>query len=58
MRRRVTVALVLALAVAGACGDGKGDSGSGGFEPAEGGEERTVLVDYRHDEFTSAFLRY
>ena len=59
MRRRAgTVALLLGVLLAGACGDGGGSSGSGGFEPAEGGEERTVLVDYRHDEFTSAFLRY
>ena len=59
MRRRRAIAVGVALAiVAGACGGGDGDSSSGGFEPAEGGEERTVLVDYRHDEFTSAFLRY
>ena len=63
MRRWSALAVALVLAIlAGACGggDGDGDGGgsAGGFEPAEGGEERTVLVDYRHDEFTSAFLRY
>ena len=49
-------ALLIAL-IAGACAD-SGDGGSDRFEPAAGGEARTVLVDYRHDEFTSAFLRY
>ena len=52
----VVVAAALALVV-GACGGGD-ESGGGGFEPAEGGDERTVLIDYRHDEFASAFLQY
>ena len=57
MRRIFGVAAaVLALVAAG--GGGDGDSAGGGFEPAEGGEERTVLIDYRHDEFASAFLQY
>ena len=58
MRRiGLIVAAVLAL-VAGSCGGDGGDGAGDGFEPAEGGEERTVLVDYRHDEFASAFLQY
>jgi len=40
--------------VATGCGGGDDDGGSA----AGGGEERTVLVDYRHDQFASAFLRY
>jgi len=51
--RRIWLLAVLALVV-GACGDGsESSSGNGGD-----GEERTVLVDYKHDEFTSAFLSY
>ncbi len=53
MRRHCLVAAVLAL-VAGACGDGAGSDTAASGE----GEERTVLADYRHDEFASAFLRY
>lgn len=51
MGRFIRVLAVVALIAAG-CGGGAGSSGQGD------GEERTVLVDYRHDEFTSAFLRY
>jgi plastocyanin len=36
--------------VAGSCGSGGGSAGSG--------ETRTVLVDYKHDQFNSAFIRY
>ncbi len=50
--RRIWLLAVLAL-VLGACGGGS-ESASGG----DGGEVRTVLVDYKHDEFTSAFLSY
>ena len=60
MRRSWCVAAVAIVVVSfglAACGDGDG-SDEGAFEPLDGGEERTVLVDYRHDEFTSAFLRY
>jgi plastocyanin len=56
MKRIWLVGVALLAVVASSCGDGGG--GSRGFEPAEGGTERTVLVDYRHDEFVSAFLRY
>jgi plastocyanin len=53
----LSVALVaLMSALAGGCGNGS--DGGGAAAPGEGGEERTVLVDYRHDEFASAFLRY
>jgi plastocyanin len=58
MRRIFGIAFAMLLLVAGACGDGDGGGDGARFEPADGGEERTVLVDYRHDEFTSAFLRY
>ena len=51
IRRFVVVIGALAL-VAAACG------GDGNGEAAGGGAERTVLVDHRHDEFASAFLRY
>jgi plastocyanin len=50
----VTMAMVLGLGLT-SCGDGDGD-GDGG--PAAGGERRTVLVDFEHDEFASAFLQY
>ena len=53
IRRRMVV-LLASLAVAsllGACGGEDGVS-------ANGGDERTVLVDYKHDQFASAFLRY
>jgi plastocyanin len=50
--RRMVIAVGVALALlATACGTG--DSAGAG-----GGEVRTVLVDYQHDEFASAFLRY
>lgn len=58
MRRTFGVVAATVALVFTACGGGGGDAASGRFAPAEGGEERTVLVDYRHDEFTSAFLRY
>jgi plastocyanin len=57
MKRVLVMVGVLVALVTSSCGDGSG-VGDGGFEPAEGGVERTVLVDYRHDEFVSAFLRY
>ncbi|MDQ3107061.1 MAG: hypothetical protein M3Q68_04570, partial [Actinomycetota bacterium] len=48
--------LVAMVALLGAsCGGG--DDGDGG-SASGGGTERTVLVDYRHDEFASAFLQY
>lgn len=53
VRRMIWLLVALAL-VAGACGGGGGSSSQG----EGGGEERKVLVDYRYDEFTSAFLRY
>jgi plastocyanin len=55
--RRVAVALAgIAVLFAGACGDG---SGGGSGQAAGGkGEDRTVLVDYHHDEFASAFLGF
>ena len=51
--RRLVLAVGVVALVAAACGGGGGDGSAGG-----GGEERTVLVDYRHDQFASAFLRY
>jgi plastocyanin len=48
--RRVVVALILLSGAMTSCGDG-GSS-------ADGGEERSVLVDFRHDEFAGAFLQY
>jgi plastocyanin len=48
----VTMAMVLGLGLTSR-GDGDGDGGS-----AAGGERRTVLVDFEHDEFASAFLQY
>lgn len=50
------VALVLA-GVLGACGKGTAGGGAAGGDGG-GGEERTVLVDYRYDQFGSAFLSY
>jgi plastocyanin len=50
------VAIVLAATVLVACGDDGGDTSSGGGGGS--GDERTVLVDYRHDQFASAFLAY
>jgi plastocyanin len=52
MRRWLVFSAVIALVMTG-CGDGDGGGGSSG-----GGTERTVLIDYRHDQFASAFLRY
>lgn len=52
MRRWMAIGAVLAMVMTG-CGDG-----DGGGDDAGGGAERTVLVDYRHDQFASAFLRY
>jgi plastocyanin len=52
VRRLLVVACAMALVLA-ACGDG-----DGGGSTADGGEERTVLIDHRHDQFASAFLRY
>jgi plastocyanin len=58
MRRLVSTAVVaLLVASCGADSDG-GGRGAPAFDPLAGGVERTVLVDYRHDEFASAFLRY
>lgn len=51
MRRVLAVAIVAIVPLFVACGGG--DSSTSG-----GGEVRTVLVDYQHDEFASAFLRY
>ncbi len=53
--KRIWWLAVLAL-VAGACGSGSGSESSTATDA--GGEERKVLIDYRHDVFTSAFLRY
>ena len=51
MRRTLVGVLVLVSSLLVSCGDG--GSGADG-----GGEERSVLVDFRHDEFASAFLQY
>ena len=51
MRRMLSVVLVAVALVGSACGGGDTSN-------ASGGEVRTVLVDYQHDEFASAFLRY
>ena len=54
--KRWMVLLMVVLAVAvGACG---GDSGGGDGAAGGSGDERTVLVDHKHDQFASAFLRY
>jgi plastocyanin len=52
MRRLVAIgaSLLLVAMVTSSCG---GDGGS-----SNSGEERTVLVDYRHDEFASSFIHY
>jgi plastocyanin len=54
--RRATFLVVLALlaGVLAACGGG--GASSSGSETGAG--DRTVLVDYRHDQFASAFLSY
>ena len=52
MRRILLVVVCLFAGALTSCG---GDDGSG----ASGdGEERSVLVDFRHDEFAAAFLQY
>jgi plastocyanin len=53
MRRILLVVVVLFAGVLTSCGGGDGDSDSAGS-----GEERSVLVDFRHDEFAAAFLQY
>ena len=51
MRRSLVVVLSVLAALLTACDDGGGSAGGDG-------EERTVLVDFRHDEFAAAFLQY
>jgi plastocyanin len=53
LRGRLVVAVLLVALVAPSCGDGDGDGPSGGD-----GDARRVLVDYKHDEFSSSFLAY
>lgn len=50
MRRFILLVAALAM-VSAACGNETGAA-------AGGGEVRTVLVDHKHDQFASAFLRY
>jgi plastocyanin len=53
--KRIAIWIGLLVLVFGACGgsaDGNGASGGGE------GEDRTVLVDYKHDQFASSFLHY
>ena len=52
MTRKFLTAMLTVALVATACGSGDGDTN------ASGGAEREVLMDYEHDEFASAFLRY
>ncbi len=54
MKRFVVLVALVAL-LGASCGGG--DEGNDGAASG-GGTERTVLVDYRHDEFASAFLQY
>ncbi len=56
MRRmtKILAAVALAATLLAGCGGGGGSAGGGNA----GGEERTVLVDFRHDEFAAAFLQY
>jgi plastocyanin len=49
--KRVAAMMLLVAAVLPGCGDGGGSSSADG-------DERTVLVDFRHDEFAGAFLQY
>jgi plastocyanin len=61
--RRIAIAAaaaLLAATVLAACGGGRsGDGGSeSGGAGAGGPDERTVLVDYHHDQFAGAFLGY
>ena len=51
MRRFVLCVVIASAVVSAACG-------SGGSSSAGSGDVRTVLIDYQHDEFASAFLRY
>ncbi|HVE91681.1 MAG TPA: hypothetical protein VNE62_05215 [Actinomycetota bacterium] len=48
-KHHVAAALVMALAMSGCAGQGA---------ESEGGDKRTVLADYSHDEFASFFLDY
>ena len=52
MRRILLVVVSLLAMLLTSCG-GDDDEGAGGS-----GEERSVLVDFRHDEFAAAFLQY
>jgi plastocyanin len=56
-RRRMVIGATLAAVVllAAGCGGGSGGSSSGS---SGGGEDRTVLIDYKHDQFASSFLHY
>jgi plastocyanin len=48
--RRMTVVMAVVALVAAGCGGGSSSSGSG--------QQRTVLLDYKHDEFAGSFLRF
>jgi plastocyanin len=54
--------VAISALVAGLLTSCGGGGGNGGGPPtasgSKGGEERTVLVDFRHDEFASAFFGY
>jgi plastocyanin len=50
------LALVALVGLLPACGGGGGDGGTS--SSSNGDNDRTVLVDYRHDQFASAFLAY
>jgi plastocyanin len=52
MRRSLVLVVCLFAGLLTSCGDGGGGAASGD------GEERSVLVDFRHDEFAAAFLQY
>jgi plastocyanin len=51
--RRLTALMAVVVVLAGACGGGSGGGGS-----ASGGQTRTVQVDWKHDAFSSALLKY
>jgi plastocyanin len=51
MKRTLAVVVVVLASLLSGCGD---DGGAASGD----GEERTVLVDFRHDEFAGAFLQY